>query len=339
MLKTPAFFAYWTCVSTWTAAVAVFHIAEFFCASGTLGQARKKKSFLTFHASLLSEYLAVQPASQTIPSVFGTHFFFALSFLRKNEGSRRSEEAERIAPSGQRVLEKGNQKTNEDALPSQHLWIGNVSASVTKNMLAEQFSRFGDIESITLFSQKNYAFVTLKIVEDVVYAKKGLQGTILVGLGLRIEFAKGDGKTSSHGEVGERIVVENEKSAEAMFQNKIQKDIAQDKANRVIHPDDLNRHCSEMLNGNRNAEACEVMWIGLPLHLKIDEKKLHKLFAPFGGVEKITTFPGQTYAFIRFQNVKAGSRAKDALQGNFLMIHELASVLQRVKLVQLTIWT
>ncbi|KAH7296372.1 hypothetical protein KP509_26G021500 [Ceratopteris richardii] len=100
-----------------------------------------------------------------------------------------------------------------------------------------------------------------------------------------------------------------------MFQNKIQKDIAQDKANRVIHPDDLNRHCSEMLNGNRNAEASEVLWIGFPLHLKIDEKKLHKLFAPFGGVEKITTFPGRTYAFVRFQNVKAASRAKDALQG------------------------
>ena len=67
----------------------------------------------------------------------------------------------------------------------------------------------------------------------------------------------------------------------------------------------------EKSKGNRSGDPSEVLWIGFPLHLRIDERKLHKLFAPFGGVEKITTFPGRTYAFVRFQNVKSASRAKD----------------------------
>ena len=78
-----------------------------------------------------------------------------------------------------------------EALPSQHLWVGNVSSNVTEMTLAEQFSRFGDIESLRLYSSKNYAFVTLNTVEDAMYAKKGLHGTVLGGLAIRIEFVKG----------------------------------------------------------------------------------------------------------------------------------------------------
>ncbi|KAI5084200.1 hypothetical protein GOP47_0000369 [Adiantum capillus-veneris] len=189
-------------------------------------------------------------------------------------------------------------------------------------MLAEQFSRFGDIESIKLFSQKNYAFVTLKTVEDAVYAKKGLHGTVLGGLAVRIEFARGaqDGRPNPHAEIDEKDLNEKERQTEEkiIYQDKGQKDGKQEKkaaATKVVTSDDISRHSSDVPKGNKNGDPSEVLWIGFPLHLKIDEKKLHKLFAPFGGVEKITTFPGRTYAFVRFQNVKAASRAKDALQG------------------------
>ncbi|MCO5591011.1 hypothetical protein L7F22_044987 [Adiantum nelumboides] len=189
-------------------------------------------------------------------------------------------------------------------------------------MLAEQFSRFGDIESIKLFSQKNYAFVTLKTVEDAVYAKKGLHGAVLGGLAVRIEFARGgqDGRLNAHAEVDEKNLNEKERQTEEkiIYQDKGQKDGTQEmKAapTKVVPSDDISRHPSDLPKGNKNGDPSEVLWIGFPLHLKIDEKKLHKLFGPFGGVEKITTFPGRTYAFVRFQNVKAASRAKDALQG------------------------
>jgi hypothetical protein len=49
--------------------------------------------------------------------------------------------------------------------------------------------------------------------------------------------------------------------------------------------------------------------------MKMDERKLHKAFSPFGGIERITTFPGRTYAFVEFHSIKAAARAKNVLQG------------------------
>lgn len=238
----------------------------------------------------------------------------------KYSGSSKSKYSQPYKDKRQDVSEKAtSHRMNDEACPSQHLWVGNVSTSVTKTMLAEQFSRFGDVELVKLFSLKNYAFVTLKTVEDAVYAKKGLHGTVFGGLAIRIEFAKG----VNHPHVDEKIMSEKEKQTEEKitFQEKGQKDgmaASQEKKPvlmKVVNSEDRSRQSPEIPKGNRNCEASEVLWIGFPLHLKIDEKKLHKLFAPFGGVEKITTFPGRTYAFVRFQNVKAASRAKDALQG------------------------
>ena len=49
--------------------------------------------------------------------------------------------------------------------------------------------------------------------------------------------------------------------------------------------------------------------------MKMDERKLDKAFSPFGGIKRITTFPGRTYAFVEFHSVKAAARAKNVLQG------------------------
>lgn len=62
-------------------------------------------------------------------------------------------------------------------------------------------------------------------------------------------------------------------------------------------------------------EPSEILWVGFPICMKIDERKLHKAFSPFGGIERITTFPGRTYAFVQFHSVKAATRAKNVLQG------------------------
>lgn len=84
------------------------------------------------------------------------------------------------------------QKLDDDeAPPSRHLWVGNVSQDISEDVLTEKFSKFGDIESVTVYSQRNYAFINFKKEEDAVDAKNGLQGVNLGGLAMRIEFAKG----------------------------------------------------------------------------------------------------------------------------------------------------
>lgn len=79
----------------------------------------------------------------------------------------------------------------EEVPPSRHLWVGNVSQEVTEGLLVEKFSPFGSIESVTVYSQRNYAFINFKDVENAQTAKNGLQGIVLGGLALRIESAKG----------------------------------------------------------------------------------------------------------------------------------------------------
>lgn len=63
------------------------------------------------------------------------------------------------------------------------------------------------------------------------------------------------------------------------------------------------------------SEPSEVLWIGFPACLKVDEETLWKAFLPFGDIVKITTFPGRTYAFVQYTTIAAACRAKEALQG------------------------
>ncbi|MQL72336.1 hypothetical protein Taro_004670 [Colocasia esculenta] len=67
--------------------------------------------------------------------------------------------------------------------------------------------------------------------------------------------------------------------------------------------------------GSHNEEPSEVLWIGFPAHLNVDKMLLERAFSPFGEIEKVTTFPGRSYAFVRYRRVVAACLAKEALQG------------------------
>ncbi|PIA52777.1 hypothetical protein AQUCO_01000562v1 [Aquilegia coerulea] len=67
--------------------------------------------------------------------------------------------------------------------------------------------------------------------------------------------------------------------------------------------------------GDKDAEPSEVLWIGFPSFLNVDEMLLRRSFSPYGEIEKITAFPGRSYAFVQFRNLAAACRAKEALQG------------------------
>lgn len=66
---------------------------------------------------------------------------------------------------------------------------------------------------------------------------------------------------------------------------------------------------------DKNPEPSEVLWIGFPSILNVDEFALRKAFSPFGEIEKISTFPGRSYAFVRFRSLMSARRARDTLQG------------------------
>ncbi|CAI9762888.1 unnamed protein product [Fraxinus pennsylvanica] len=74
--------------------------------------------------------------------------------------------------------------------PSNNLWIGNVSSEVSESELKALFEKHGKVDSVTLYPGRNYAFMYFKDIEAAKGAKQRLQGYVLRGIPLKIEFAK-----------------------------------------------------------------------------------------------------------------------------------------------------
>ncbi|KAJ4791914.1 hypothetical protein LUZ62_043160 [Rhynchospora pubera] len=62
-------------------------------------------------------------------------------------------------------------------------------------------------------------------------------------------------------------------------------------------------------------EPSEILWIGFPATLNVDETALRTVFSPFGEIVRIATFPGRSYAFVHYRDVTSASRAREALNG------------------------
>lgn len=77
------------------------------------------------------------------------------------------------------------------APPSRRLWIGNLSIHMTQALLYDTFARFGDIDNIIFIQGRSYAFVNYSNEEDAIVASRMLQGFVVSGLPLRVEFQKG----------------------------------------------------------------------------------------------------------------------------------------------------
>lgn len=76
------------------------------------------------------------------------------------------------------------------APPSRHLWVGNLSHTLTERALSNHFRQFGELESVAFQPGRSYAFINF--IDDMAAfaAIEALQGFILAGNPLRIEFTK-----------------------------------------------------------------------------------------------------------------------------------------------------
>ncbi|KAM5580303.1 flowering time control protein FPA [Rosa sericea] len=207
---------------------------------------------------------------------------------------------DRLSGGTRRFDGKGGSK----APPSRHLWIGNLSHSITEDDLTRHFLQFGDLESVAFQPGRSYAFINFNREDDAIAAMEALQGFPVAGNPLRVEFTKAD-KSS----VPSREEDYSQQRSAVRGSPLLQREFRA----RQDTPEQFYQEKSSM--GDKNTEPSEVLWIGFPALLKVDEFILRKSFAPFGEIEKITAFPGRSYAFVRFRSVMSASRAKAALQG------------------------
>ncbi|OMO89103.1 hypothetical protein CCACVL1_08016, partial [Corchorus capsularis] len=198
-----------------------------------------------------------------------------------------------------------------NAPPSRHLWVGNLSHSILEPDLTEHFLQFGELESVAFQPGRSYGFINFINEDEAISAMKALQGFPVAGNPLRIEFAKADkSSTPSHDEDYLQRRDEHRSTVRGSPFS------PRDPRARHASPEHFGPEKSRM--NDRSAEPSEVLWIGFPASLKVDEAVLRKSFSPFGEIDKITVFPGRSYAFVRFRSVMAASRAKENLQGKLL---------------------
>jgi RNA recognition motif-containing protein len=71
-----------------------------------------------------------------------------------------------------------------------YLWIGGISTSVTKEELEKEFSKYGEIERFLFLRNRNSAMVDYATLEDAISAHKSLNGKVLGGEELCVDFQR-----------------------------------------------------------------------------------------------------------------------------------------------------
>lgn len=191
------------------------------------------------------------------------------------------------------------------APPSRHLWVGNLPIDINERVLANHFLQFGEIEDIAFQPGRSYAFVNFKYDEEAFAAVSALQGFDIGGNQLKIEFAKADRSSLPHDEDFPRR--RDEQRSEMRADPLLPRDVRM----QHLSPD----HQGKRKISDKDGEPSEVLWIGFPAQLRVDEGILRNAFSPFGEIERITVFQGRTYAFVRYKDIRSACIAKDTLQG------------------------
>uniref|UniRef100_A0A6N2L338 RRM domain-containing protein n=1 Tax=Salix viminalis TaxID=40686 RepID=A0A6N2L338_SALVM len=65
----------------------------------------------------------------------------------------------------------------------------------------------------------------------------------------------------------------------------------------------------------RRRQPSNILWVGYPPSVRIDEQMLHNAMILFGEIERIKSFPSRHYSFVEFRSVDEARRAKEGLQG------------------------
>ncbi|PNT64948.1 hypothetical protein BRADI_4g35250v3 [Brachypodium distachyon] len=203
---------------------------------------------------------------------------------------------------------KGSSIRIEFARPARairNLWVGGISPSISKEELEEEFQKFGKIEGVAFSRDQTSAYIDFEKLEDAISAHRALNGTVLGGKELCVDFQRSRGRA--------------ERSEASNFN-----------VRGSMPPVDMGFGHAKGPAGVRLREGnpTNVLWVGLPNTHKINEEALRRTMAAHGVVTNIKTFPERQYAFVEFATVEGASNAKNLLDGrlfNDSRIHVLFS--------------
>ncbi|GMY32569.1 flowering time control protein FPA [Fagus crenata] len=185
------------------------------------------------------------------------------------------------------------------AKPCKHLWVGGICPTVSKEELEEEFLKFGKIEDFKFLRDRNTAFVEYLRLEDASQAMRNMNGKRIGGEQIRVDFLRSQPSRREQWP----------DSRDGQFQG------------RSMGPADSHlghkRQQHPQSSGGRKGDGqpSNVLWVGYPPSVQIDEQMLHNAMILFGEIERIKSFPSRHYSFVEFRSVDEARRAKEGLQG------------------------
>ncbi|KAL6582273.1 hypothetical protein OROMI_006287 [Orobanche minor] len=191
--------------------------------------------FLRDRNTAFVDYVGLEEATQALKNMNGKRIGdsqIRVDFLRSQSSRRGSDAKEsqfsswKMVPSDLRWMEQdclnnypgpslsGSKRKNQfipmgsqygDALPSRVLWIRHPpSVILEEDMLHNAMILFGEIERIKTYTDKNYALVEFRSVEEASRAKEGLQGKLFSDPRILIDYFN-DELPGVGGHVGEHL--------------------------------------------------------------------------------------------------------------------------------------
>ncbi|TKY67470.1 Flowering time control protein FPA [Spatholobus suberectus] len=213
---------------------------------------------------------------------------------------KRVEDAKAAKSALQGISLRGSSLKIEFARPakaSKQLWVGGISPAVTKEELEAEFRKFGKIEDFKFFRDRNTACVEFFNLEDATQAMKIMNGKRMGGEHIRVDFLRS------------QSTKKDQLLDYGQFQGK------------SLGPTDAYSgqkrplHSQPPMGRKGDGQPSNILWIGYPPAVQIDEQMLHNAMILFGEIERIKSFPSRNYSIVEFRSVDEARRAKEGLQG------------------------
>lgn len=202
------------------------------------------------------------------------------------------------------------------AKPCKSLWVSGISQAVTKEVLEEQFMKFGKIEEFKFIRDRNTAFVDYFQLEDAVKALKNMKGKQIGGEQIRVDFLR------SH-PIRKDQLADQRDARDGQFLSRgmghVDTPLMQHDAMRNYYEPShsgAQRQQFHSLGGQRgDGPPTNVLLVCYPTNVEIDEHMLHNAMILFGEIESLKSFPLRHCAFVEFRSMDEARRAKEGLQG------------------------
>ncbi|CAN6485372.1 unnamed protein product [Victoria cruziana] len=232
---------------------------------------------------------------------------------------KRPEDAKKAKETLQGTTIRGNQIKIEiarPAKPGKQLWVGGISSSVTKEQLENEFLKFGKIEEFKYLRDRNSALVGYIRLEDASAALKSLNGKRIGGEAVRVDFLRSHpSKRDSWNDFHDSRDVSYSNRRSGGYSDPLWMPAEQNFPDSSGFGNKRYQQSQAFGGGRKEGPPSNVLWIGYPPSVQIDEHMLHNAMILFGEIERIKCFPSRHYSFVEFRSVDEARRAKEGLQG------------------------